>query len=79
MCVCHSPKFVPNLNCHNSVNFENTTSRFCLVVDLKEEVEEENDDKDDNNNNIVCLFLHFKIAEQSEANPYGAARFANHH
>ena len=38
--MCHSPKFEPNQNGHNSVNFEARTSRFCMVVALEEEDED---------------------------------------
>ena len=48
--VSPSPKFEPNQNDHNSVNFEARTSRFCMVVDLDEdkvEVDNNNEDEDD--------------------------------
>ena len=32
------PKFEPNRNGHNSANFEAMTSRFCMAVDLEEEM-----------------------------------------
>ena len=47
---------------HNSVNFKATTSRFGMVVDLKEEdkveeVDDDNNNDDDHTSNNV--FLHF--------------------
>ena len=38
--MCPSPKFEPNQNDHNSVNFEARTSIFSMVVDLEEEDED---------------------------------------
>ena len=69
-CVCHSPKFEPNQNGHKSVNFKARTSRFGMLVDLKEEetkVEEENDN--DNNYNIFSFefFCKVKNDERSKA------------
>ena len=62
-----SPKFEPNQNGHNSVNFEATASRFCMVVALEEEdkgveVDDDDDDDvddDDDDDTSKNVFLHF--------------------
>ena len=65
VCPC-LPKFELNQIGHNSVNFEATASRFCMVVALEEEdkvveVDDDKDEDDNNNNDQVSnhVFLHF--------------------
>ena len=59
--MCPLPKFEPNQNGHNSVNFEARTPKFSMVVDLEEEdnVKEDNDNNiyEDNDHNIFFAIL----------------------
>ena len=51
--VCPLPKFELNQIGHNSVNFEATASRFCMVVALEEEDKVVEVDDDDNDDDVV--------------------------